>query len=72
MNFILLREGYPLIVIKNDSKEEYFVVLEQSSPDLGGFTRNFTNYIINQMEETFNEISKIFPELNLPIYRDDL
>lgn len=46
MNFILMKFGFPPVIIKTEDKENYFSALRQAD---GGFIENFVGYIANNL-----------------------
>lgn len=52
MNLILLRNGYPIAVIKNEDRSEYMKALETASVD--GETKDFVEIIIQAVESSLD------------------
>lgn len=52
MNLILLRNGYPMAVIKNEDRSEYMKALETASVD--GTTKDFVEIIIQAVESSLD------------------
>lgn len=52
MNLILLRNGYPIAVIKNEDRSEYMKALETASVE--GETKDFVEIIIQAVESSLD------------------
>lgn len=66
MNYILLRHGYPMIVIRSKNKKAYLEALGKADKNLGPVpsdganatleqAQDFVNYIIKQVEQTLDD-----------------
>ena len=49
MNFILLRFGYPPVIVKTEDKHNYFAALRQAD---AGILKPFTEYVANNLKES--------------------
>lgn len=52
INLILMRNGYPISVIKNEGRDEYMNALEKVSSI--GNTRNFINIVASAVDKTLD------------------
>lgn len=52
MNLILMRNGYPISVIKNEDRDEYMKVLEIASTT--GDTKDFINMVANAVDKSLD------------------
>ncbi len=52
MNLILMRNGYPISVIKNEDRDEYMKALEKASSI--GNTRDFINIVASAVDKSLD------------------